>query len=169
MFRIVGILGLLALASLPAVADESVVHARIKQSLTCQVDPLGTVRDIAREAKNKYDSGYTGFDFGEEMQYTAIVALRSPIVIAGAKANNVVAGTVAFYDNFIGLVHARFTGDYKKVVAELGLRRNKSGTSFSKRMKVDSRGKPDNVCPMTIELKPLENGEFVLGCGWCNG
>ena len=27
----------------------------------------------------------------------------------------------------------------------------------------------DDVCPLTIELKPLEDGQFLLGCGWCNG
>lgn len=24
-------------------------------------------------------------------------------------------------------------------------------------------------CPMKIALTPLENGTFLLGCGWCNG
>jgi hydrogenase maturation factor len=156
---------------MPAIlfASEADVRSQLVKSLTCQINPLDTVRGIAKKADNKYDSGYIGLIFGEGMQHTAVVNVRSPIVIAGAKANTIVASTIFFYENAAVLVHARFTGDYKRVVTELGLQSKKNDGSFVKPTKVNLYGEPVSACPMTIELQSLENGEFVLGCGWCNG
>ena len=150
-------------------ASEADVRSQLEKSITCQVNPLDTVREIAEKADNKYESGYIGLIFGDGMQYTAVVNVRSPIIIAGAKANTVVASTIFFYESAPVLVHARFAGDFRKVVTALGLRSKQNGESFFKATKVDLYGKPVSACPMTIELQPLKNGEFVLGCGWCNG
>jgi len=145
------------------------IHGQLKKALTCQGNPLESVRKIAQHGSRSYQSGYAGSHFGQELQYTSLVLLRTPVVIAGAKAYSVVAGTIQYYEDFGGIVHARFTGDYKKVVAALGLAPHKKGKSFYKKTGIDLFGKPDHLCPMTIELKPLEDGSFVLGCGWCNG
>lgn len=157
------------LVSLPGKAAGPEVHSELIKALTCQIEPLQSVRELAKIGSSKYESGLVGYEFGEEMSYTAVILLRSPLVIAGAKANGVIAATSNYYDDFNGLVHASFTGDYKKVVKALGLDLSGHGKSFFKQTKVGPDGKPDNVCPMTIELKPVGDGKFVLGCGWCNG
>ncbi len=157
------------LISLPSQSAEPDFRPELIKALTCQIDPLQSVRELAKVGSSKYASGFVGYSFGEEMDYTAVIILRSPVVIAGAQANGVVAATANYYADFNGVVHARFTGDYKKVVKALGLAPRESGKSFFKQTKVGRDGKPDNGCPMTIELKVLDDGKFVLGCGWCNG
>lgn len=145
------------------------IHSELMKALTCQTNPLQSVRALAKTGGTKYGAGFAGYDFGEEMNYTSVIILRSPIVIAGAKSSGVIAATTHYYQDFNGLVHAEFTGDYKKVVKTLGLAPHENGKAFFKQTKVNLDGKPDSICPMTIELKPLGDGKFVLGCGWCNG
>jgi hypothetical protein len=72
------------------------------------------------------------------------------------------------YFEFAGYLYARFKGDYRETVKLLKLQADKS-KGDEKRAHFVSSQAPQNACPPTIMLTPLENGEFLLGCGWCNG
>ena len=100
-------------------------------------------------------------------------AQPSPLEIAGAKTSAALL-TFAQSEDFGAFVYGRFRGDYRQAVSALKLAptAKKDGLrlgQFTRALAVDAAGRPDKVCPMTIALTPLENGTFLLGCGWCNG
>lgn len=162
-----------ALATDTAEAAEPTPQALLKDAILCQGDPLATVRKMAAHGSSHFDRGFAATTFGEEMDEMDVVILRSPLEIAGAKTSAVLL-TLAQSEDFGGLVYGRFRGDYHQAVKALKLAptAKKDGLrlgQFTKAMAVAVDGQPDKVCPMTIALTPLENGTFLLGCGWCNG
>lgn len=167
-------LGLIcASASRNAGAAEPTPQALLTDAILCKGDPLATVRRMAASGSSSFDRGFAAATFGEEMDEMDVVILRSPLEIAGARTSAVLL-TFAQSEDFGALVYGRFRGDYHQAVSALKLAptAKKDGLrlgQFTKALAVDADGHPDKVCPMTIALTPLEDGTFLLGCGWCNG
>ncbi|HEX3126383.1 MAG TPA: hypothetical protein VH394_03565 [Thermoanaerobaculia bacterium] len=154
-------------------AAEPTPQALLTEALLCKTDPLGVVRKMAGTGSSSFDRGFAAATFGEEMDETDVVILKSPLEIAGAKTSAVLM-TFAQGEDFGALVYGRFQGDYHKVVSALKLvpTAAKDGLRlghFTKALTVDVDGSPEKVCPMTIALTPQADGTFLLGCGWCNG
>jgi hypothetical protein len=148
-------------------------QALLADAILCKGDPLAIVRKIAASGSSHFDQGFAAATFGEEMDETNVVILRSPLEIAGTKTSAVLL-TFAQSEDFGALVYGRFRGDYHQAVSALKLAptAKKDGLrlgQFTRATAVDAEGHPDKICPMTIALTPLENGTFLLGCGWCNG
>ncbi len=155
-------------------AAEPDVNADLTDALLCRGNPIEAVRKIAALENQAFDRGFAGMSYGEDMDAKDIVVLKTPLVIAGAKASAVIVDLASSYSDFNGIVFAVFHGDYRRVVDQLGLKAVAADEvrvgKFEKSLGVDLDGKLDDNCPNTIGLTPLEKqGEFLLGCGWCNG
>jgi hypothetical protein len=128
---------------------------------------------MAESGSSHFDRGLAAATFGEEMDEMSVVILRSPLEIGGARTSAILL-TFAQSEDFGALVYGRFQGDHRKAASALKLvpTAKKDGLrlgQFTRAMTVNTEGRPDKVCPMTIALSPLEDGTFLLGCGWCNG
>lgn len=167
MTRVLGVSMLLA-ALLPGavVAAQADVHRALSQALTCEGSPLDTVGELASAGGSRVGDGFVGFEFGEEMDTVSGVALQSPLSIAGAEASTVIATLMSFHTDFDARVFARFKGDAARAASELDLARDAASGVFRR---ATTGSGADDVCPPTIELKPLDGGGFLLGCTWCNG
>lgn len=159
-------LSLLMLQATAAQASEAEVHASLVQALTCAVSPLDVVQELAAAGNHRASEGFVGYDFGEEIDTVSGVALTTSLELAGASTSNVVGSLAYPYEGFGAYVHARFDGDFQAAVKQLKLTKSKDDGDYQRAMPAKD---PEDVCPLTIELKPLENGQFLLGCGWCNG
>lgn len=153
-------------------AAEPTSQALLTDALLCKGDPLAIVRRMAASGSSSFDRGFAAATFGEEMDEMDVVILRSPLEIAGARTSAVLL-TFAQSEDFGALVYGRFRGDYHQAVSALKLAptAKKDGLRlghFTRALAVDADGHPDKICPMTIALAPLEDGTFLLGCGWCN-
>lgn len=154
-------------------AAEPTPQALLTDAILCKGDPLATVRELAAGGSSGFDRGVAAATFGEEMDEMSVVILRSPLEIAGARTSAILL-TSAQSEDFGALVYGRFRGDHRQAVSDLKLAATakKDGLRlghFTRAMAVSADGRPDEVCPMTIALAPLEDGTFLLGCGWCNG
>ena len=154
-------------------AAEPTPQALLTDAILCKVDPLAAVRKMAASGPSAFDRGFAAATFGEEMDEMDVVILRSPLEIAGARTSAVLL-TFAQGEDFGALVYGRFQGDPREAVKALKLAptAKKDGLrlgQFTRALAVGVDGRPDKVCPMTIALTPLEDGTFLLGCGWCNG
>lgn len=147
-------------------ASETDVHASLVQALTCGVSPIDVVQELAAAGNRRAAEGFVGYEFGEEMDSVYGVALTTSLQLAGASTSNVVASMANPYEGFGAYVHARFDGDFQAAVKRLKLVRNNDKGDYQRAMPAKDA---DDVCPLTIELKPLADGQFLLGCGWCNG
>lgn len=156
----------LALQATAARASEAEVHASLVQALTCAVSPLDVVQELAAAGNTRASEGFVGYEFGEEMDSVYGVALTGSLQLAGASTSNVVASLANPYEGFGAYVHARFEGDFEVAVKQLKLVKSEDKGDYQRAMPAQNA---DDVCPLTIELKPLEDGQFLLGCGWCNG
>lgn len=167
------ILALALLGSNASAQEKMRHHERLKNAILCGAKGIHSVREIAALESRQFEDGYAGLSFGEEMMVKDIVILKEPIVIYGAKTNAVIVNFEQSYLNFSSIVYSRFKGNYESVVKNLGLiavpEKDHHGGSFQRNTGMDIEGKPENVCALTIQLRPLEKGEFLLGCGWCNG
>ena len=157
--------------SLGAKAED--VRDTLKDAVTCGINPLDKIRKIVDKG-NQFKKGHSVAYNGDGSAETAIVILEKPIEISGSSSFAIFGvADLALYFDFNGLVFGRFKGDYKKVVTDLKLNEVLDSKivvgKFERKLGIDSSGKPYDVCPMTIGLTPLKNGEFLLGCGWCNG
>lgn len=156
-----------------AVVPAAAPHALLEDALLCRGDSLGVVQDLVA-AGSRFDQGYAVASIGEEIDTQSLVVLERPLQIAGASTRLVLAGPTPHETDFNGLVYARFHGDHKVVIQQLGLQEPASGDAaapigrFQKAVAADADADAA-VCPPTIGLTPLEGGEFLLGCGWCNG
>ncbi|MFL6193377.1 MAG: hypothetical protein ACJ75H_04355 [Thermoanaerobaculia bacterium] len=174
MNRLVALTLAVGLASAStAGAAEPTPQSRLTDAILCKGDPLEVVRKMAASGSSQFDRGFAAATFGEEMDEWDVVILKSPLEVAGAKTSAILR-TFAQSEDFGALVYGRFRGDYHQAVKALKLvpTAKKDGLrlgQFTRAMAVDVDGHPDKVCPMTIALTPLENGTFLLGCGWCNG
>lgn len=148
-------------------------QALLADAILCKRDPLAIVRKMAASGSSQFDRGFAAATFGEEMDEMNVVILRSPLEIAGARTSAILL-TFAQSEDFGALVYGRFQGGSQKAVSALKLAptAKKDGLRlghFTRALMVDADGQPAKVCPMTIALTPLEDGTFLLGCGWCNG
>lgn len=158
---------LLLLLAPGAQAAESDANHALREALVCAGnDPLSAVQALAAHGSTRFDDGYAGYEIGEEIDTQSIVLLRTPVTIAGATTHAVVAGPSPAYEAFEALIHARFAGDWRPVAAELKLV-PQAGSDVLQR--ATGTVSDDVVCPPTIQLRPLDDGGFLLGCGWCNG
>lgn len=162
-----------ALSASTAGAAEPTPQALLTDAILCKLDPLAVVRKMAASGSSGFDRGFAAATFGDEMDEMDVVILRSPLEIAGARTSAILL-TFAQGEDFGALVYGRFHGDPREAVKALKLAptAKKDGLrlgQFTRALAVDVDGHPDKVCPMTIALTPLEDGTFLLGCGWCNG
>jgi hypothetical protein len=169
---VVGLLTSAGIAGATHAADTT-PQALLTDALLCKGDPLAAVRKLAADGSSHFDQGFAGATFGEEMDEMDVVLLKSPLEIGGGKTSAVLL-TFNQGEDFGALVYGRFRGDSKKAVAALKLAptAKKDGLrlgQFTRATGVGAEGHPDKVCPMTIALTPLQDGTFLLGCGWCNG
>lgn len=146
-----------------ACASENPVEKSLRDALVCKGAPEKAVYDLI-EKKNNFQAGYAAYGFGEGTSYKAIAILNKPIVIASATTYAVISETDNSHFYFGAFTYSKFSGDYKKAVALLRLVPAKDPkTALGKYVSNQS------ACPSSIALTPLENGEFLLGCGWHNG
>jgi hypothetical protein len=163
----------LMLCALAKIGHADGVHDALKDAVVCGIDPLGKIRHIVDGGSN-FKSGYSTTSFGDGSANTAIVILENPIEIAGAKSSSIfgAADSNPYFD-FGANVYGKFKGDFKRVVSELHLveatDKDHVVGKYQRKLDIDSDGKPYDTCPMVIGLTPLNGGEFLLGCGWCNG
>jgi len=156
----------LAITVLPMVASAAdSPHRKLQDALMCKGEPLDALRSL--NARNS-DGTYTATDFGDGMDYTNVVILKIPIRIAGSTTQAVIGEVRQSHSDFAGHVYSRFKGDYRQVVEQLGLVKSKAPVVGRYEREVETRSQ-DLECPKTIGLTPKDNGEFLLGCGWCNG
>ena len=168
MWRVPISLCLLALTCCVQAAEPD-ANRTLRAALLCEVDPLDAVQALAASGSSAFDAGYAGYEIGEEIDTKSIVLLRAPITIEGAVTHAVIGGPTPQFEDFEGLVSARFTGNAQAVATALRLTPGGDGGQLSRAMETDPADGEDVVCPMTIHLKTLEDGAFLLGCGWCNG
>ena len=158
-----------------AIAAEPTPQSLLTNAILCKGDPLEIVRKMAAGGSSHYAQGVAAATFGQEMDEKDVVLLRSPLKIAGAETSAILLSFGQSEDDFMALVYGRFRGDYHHAVSTLKLvptAKGKDGLrmgQFTRAMAVDVEGHPAKDCPMTIALTPLEDGTFLLGCGWCNG
>lgn len=165
----------LACSLVPGTVDaaDPTPQALLADAILCKGDPLAIVRKMAASGSSQFDRGLAAATFGEEMDEMDVVILRSPLEIAGARTSAILR-TFSQSEDFGALVYGRFQGDYHQAVKALKLAptARKDGLrlgQFTRALAVGADGQPDKVCPMTIALTPMEDGTFLLGCGWCNG
>lgn len=151
-----------------AAAASSELQQQLSGALTCDGSPLDTVNALAEKGSSGFAQGFAGYQFGEEMDLVSGVVLREPLMIGAASTSHVVASLGSFHYGFTGYVFARFAGDPAATIKLLNLSKadKPEGESFVRAMPAQDA---NDFCPLTIELKALEDGGFLLGCGWCNG
>lgn len=165
------LLSLLVVGQASAESGQS-IQQRLQDALLCKADPIGMVYEVV-EAGSNFAGGYAVHSLSSELDWKGIIVVDQPILIHGARAQALVGGPSASEEDFAGLVYARFKGDHQQVVKALALQPTAADAirigAFQKAMPNDAEGETTETCPMTIGLTPLEDGEFLLGCGWCNG
>lgn len=163
-----GVVAMICLACCGCAAADSDVQQLLRGALTCEGSPLDTVNALAEKGTSGFAQGVAGYQFGEELDLVSGVVLREPLLIGIASTSHVVASLGSFHYGFSGYVFARFDGDPAAAVKLLKLSKSDQPESESYIRAVGEKD-PENVCPPTIELKALDDGSFLLGCGWCNG
>ena len=143
------------------------VHRLLADALVCKGEPAEAVYGLV-ERGSDFAAGYAAHGFGEGTSYRAVVVLREPLQLAGAKAMAVVSETENSNSDFLGFTYALFEGDPLKAIQALKLQAAKPFTDTSLGRFV-SREPPASECPPTIALTPVDETHFLLGCGWCNG
>lgn len=143
------------------------VRKNLIDALVCKAKSAETVYDLVQKGSN-FKLGYAAYGFGEGTGYKAVVMLNEPLTLYGATAFAIVAETENSYFDFSAFTYGKFKGDFKQAVKALNLQpaspfTEKSLGKFVSEQPVNSK------CPETIALTPIENGYFLLGCGWCNG
>jgi hypothetical protein len=151
------------LYSLVANALDPTIQKSLRNALTCSGTPESAVYELVDKGSD-FRNGYAAYGFGEGTSYSAVVILEKPLKFEHAETNAVISGGEGLYFDFGAFTFARFKGDYRKIVAQLHLvEQSNPGEALGKYVSNPSG------CPRTIALTPLENGEFLLGCGWHNG
>lgn len=146
----------------PSLADSSVNQLLI-DAIRCKGRPEGAVHNLIKSGEN-FKHGYAAYGFGEETSYRAIVILESPLKVGSATSYAVISELENSNYNFAAYTYARFKGDYREAVSNLKLIKNTNKESSMGEFVSNPK-----FCPQTILLTPMENGEFLLGCGWPNG
>jgi hypothetical protein len=149
-----------------AFASSDEISKRLIGALTCKGEPMTDVQKLSLAGTGRLAEGFVGYRIGDDIDMISGVALTAPLQFGATQTDNIVASSATIYDGFSALVHARFEGDYRPIVAELKLRQSKSGESFKRAVIIKGT---KAFCPKTIELLPQKDGHFLLGCGWCPG
>lgn len=149
-------------------ADPGDVRAQLAAALVCEGEVADVVSNLA-EKPPAFDSGVAATGFGEEMSYKAVVILDSPLLVGKASTSAVVSEAEPTHSDFMAFTYAKFSGDYRPVVAKLGLKPEAADAEVKLGKFVLATDDGEEVCPKTIILTPGEAGHFLLGCGWCNG
>ncbi|NQD38582.1 hypothetical protein HPT27_16280 [Permianibacter sp. IMCC34836] len=144
--------------------DKDGAHRNLADAIICKGDPAQAVYELV-EKGNNFDAGYAAYGFGEGTSYKAVAILKEPLKIGEATTSAVISETENSNFDFGAFTYAQFKGDYKKMVKLLKLQEIIPYTNESLGKFVSN----PTGCPNTIALTPLENGEFLLGCGWHNG
>ena len=162
---------ILLLASLQspgfAVAAPTSTQRILADAILCKANPETAVHELVAKGSD-FDAGYAAYGFGEGLSHKAVVILKTPLRIGDASAEAVVTEPESTQFEFSAFTYARFKGDYRAVVEALQLQTEESDAPYSLGHYVSRQLRPD-TCPPTIVLTPLDDGEFLLGCGWCNG
>lgn len=148
----------------------STPHALLGDALVCKGDVTEAVRSLA-EGGSRFAGGYAAYSFGTGMQDRSIVILDEPLTLAGSTTHAVISEPSNSYNGFQAFTYARFRGDWRAAVEALGLKPEAPGAEVPLGQYVAPRGE-DEICPATIILSvdpDMPEGEFLLGCGWCNG
>lgn len=148
-------------------ANEQDIHHALSDALVCRGNPAETVYELAQHGSG-FNSGYAAHGFGDGTSYKAVVILRKPLQLAGAKASAVVSETENSHFDFRAFTYALFEGDYRRVVKTLKLQAAEPFTDTSLGRFVSRQPSPSE-CPPTVTLTPVDEKHFLLGCGWCNG
>lgn len=148
-------------------AETDAVRAGLAAALVCEGEVAEVVSRLA-ENPPAFDSGIAATGFGEEMSYKAVAILQTPLMVGKSSTRAVISEAESTHYEFAAFTYAEFTGDFREVVAQLGLQPEATDAEVKLGKfvlpKADGSG-----CPPTIILTPGENGRFLLGCGWCNG
>lgn len=155
----------LQFVSLIAVAnDKDDIHRSLADAIVCKGDPVQAVYALVQNGSN-FNAGYATYGFGDGTSYKAVVILKEPLKLGEATAIAVISETDPSNFDFNAFTYAKFKGDYLKMVKTLKLQEAAPFTNESLGKFISN----PSGCPNTIALTPLENGEFLLGCGWHNG
>lgn len=154
-------IGLLFAIVDPALASD--FSAALADALVCKGEPENAVQKLV-VAGGTVTADYAAAGFGEGTSYKAVVVLKKPLELGGAKAHTFVSETESSNFEFSAFTFGQFSGDHQKIVKILGLlpSKQKEFGHFERAIK------DGTACPKTITLTPEEDG-FLLGCGWCNG
>jgi hypothetical protein len=157
----------------PALADAA--RADLLKAVTCEGGPLDIVRGLSDQGSANFASGIATATLSSAEMPVEVIVLEQPLVFHEARAH-VVIGDVDGQTLLLpgAAVFASFDGDYRKVVAALGLQPDApggawDGVEFTDAAAKARAAKGDEVCPATILLTPVDDTRFTLGCGWCNG
>lgn len=166
-------LALACAAIAPGGAAEPDVRDTLRGAITCNGNPLAQVRGLA-DRGSSFPNGYAVTQFGDGVEQTALVIVQRPVEIAGATTDTVFASADPREEGFAGLVYGRFKGDAQRVIRELRLSPPRPGADdaigkYERRLTIAVDGEKNPRCPMTIALTPVNDREFLLGCGWCPG
>lgn len=163
-WHVIAIFSLIANA---AASEVNSVQQNLADAILCKSKPAEAVFDLVNKGNN-FNSGYAAYGFGDGTGYKAVAILKEPIKLYGATTFAVVSESEHSYFNFSAFTYGKFKGDYTSVVKALKLQPTQSFT-YESLGKFVSQQPESNHCPATIALTPMEDGYFLLGCGWCNG
>ncbi len=152
---------------LPA-ANSDDARAQLAAALVCKGEVAEVVSNLVDNPPG-FDSGIAATGFGEEMSYKSVAILKTPLLIGKASTHAVVSEAESTHSDFLAFTYAKFVGDYRPVVAALGLQPEAEDAEVKLGKFVLAQDAAGEVCPKTIILTPGEPGQFLLGCGWCNG
>ncbi len=160
-------LPILFLAANVMATEIEAVHKSLTNAVICKAKPAEAVYELVQKGNN-FKLGYAAYGFGEGTGYKAVAILNEPLSFHGSTTFAIVSETENSYFDFSAFTYGKFKGDYKQVVKALNLQPASPFTAESLG-KFVSEQPTNNKCPETIALTPIENGYFLLGCGWCNG
>lgn len=166
-FKFSCLLPMLLLAFNVMAVESAVVHKSLTDAIMCKAKPAEAVDELVQKGDN-FQSGYAAYGFGEGTGYKAVVILHEPLSFYGSTTTAVISEAESSYFDFSAFTYGKFKGDYKQVVKALNLQAANPFTEQSLG-KFVSQQPTQHHCPATIALTPVENGYFLLGCGWCNG
>lgn len=148
-------------------AESDRVRAELAAALVCEGEVAEVVSRLA-ENPPAFDSGVAATGFGEEMSYKAVAILETPLMVGKASTRAVISEAESTHFEFLAFTYAEFSGDFRPVVAALGLKPEAADAEVKMGKYVLPKSDGSD-CPPTIILTPGEDGHFLLGCGWCNG
>jgi hypothetical protein len=165
--KVINIFIILFLASNAQANEIETITKNLSNAIVCKSNPANAVYELVQKGSN-FKLGYSAYGFGEGTGYKAVAILNEPLALYGSTTFAVISETESSYFNFAAFTYGKFEGDYTQIVKALNLKPASPFTEESLGQFVSNQPE-SNSCPKTIVLTPMENGYFLLGCGWCNG